>query len=178
MKAQLITLIALLVTQLNFAQSSAEVVIQPSSTRSTFYIKSISEGDTKEVFIVGDKMKVIFYNEADELVQLKGILTKIESGGIIIGDDRILIKDIHSVSYFKIGKIIGGAVGSLAGAGLILSGSAIINNADSTLVSIGERVGGGALMVIGGLAIAGSTFMAVFPKKRDVKKYTFHTYMA
>jgi hypothetical protein len=104
-----ITIFMLIVDTLIIAQSG-----------STFYVKKKDNGDVKKVYIIGDKITLLYGYSGDSHLKIKGLINEISEDKIKIDDKWIEVSNIHGIISHEFFKTLIGSVGLAIGIGVIL----------------------------------------------------------
>jgi len=153
---------------------SAQITIGQSSN--TFFIKKKSDGDVKNVFVIGDKLKLKYTNDVQEITKIKGRIRDITEEGVVIEGQTIHLSNIISVSAHNTNRKIIGGILVAGGIGIAIAGSSQPSSSGNLDLS---DIGRGLIGVVGTMvAVPSAIFMVILPKKYKVEKFQFSTFLA
>ena len=147
--------------------------ISYAQSRSTFYIKKKDNGDVKKVYLIGERVKLVYGYSQDSIFKLKGLINEISEDKIKVDDKWIEVSSIREIISHGFFNTLIGSVGLAIGVGIILThkpeplgdGDLFFTEDDMTVLSVYP-------------IIFTSTALILIPINYGHKKFVFKTYLA
>ena len=155
-----ITLFMIIVGTISYAQS-----------RSTFYIKKKDNGDVKKVYLIGERVKLVYGYSQDSIFKVKGLINEISEDKIKVDDKWIEVSNIREIISHSFFNTFIGSVGLAISAGIILrpkpepETNSIFTEEESIALTVYP-------------ILLPSTALLLIPINYGHKKFIFKTYLA
>jgi len=147
-----------------------------AQSRSTFYIKKKDNGDVKKVYLIGERVKLVYGYSQDSIFKVKGLINEISEDKIKVDDKWIEVSSIREIISHGFYNTFIGSVGLAISVGIILRPKHETIQGDDIFTQEESNALRTVLAVYP--IILTSTALILIPIKYGHKKFVFKTYLA
>jgi hypothetical protein len=148
-----------------------------AQSRSTFYIKKKDNGDVKKVYLIGERVKLVYGYSQDSIFKLKGLINEISEDKIKVDDKWIEVSSIREIISHGFFNTFIGSVGLAISLGVILRPKQEQEPNYSGIFTQEESNAFRTLFTVYPILLS-STALLLIPINYGHKKFIFKTYLA
>ena len=154
--------------------------ISYAQSRSTFYIKKKDNGDVKKVYLIGERVKLVYGYSQDSIFKVKGLINEISEDKIKVDDKWIEVSSIREIISHGFFNTFIGSVGLAISVGVILRPKQEQESNYSGIFTQEESNAFRTLFTVLTVSpiLLSSTALLLIPIKYGHKKFVFKTYFA
>ena len=148
-----------------------------AQSRSTFYIKKKDNGDVKKVYLIGERVKLVYGYSQDSIFKVKGLINEISEDKIKVDDKWIEVSNIREIISHGFFNTFIGSVGLAISLGVILRPKQEQEPNYSGIFTQEESNAFRTLLTVYPILLS-STALLLIPINYGHKKFVFKTYLA
>ena len=148
-----------------------------AQSRSTFYIKKKDNGDVKKVYLIGERVKLVYGYSQDSIFKVKGLINEISEDKIKVDDKWIEVSSIREIISHGFFNTFIGSVGLAISLGVILRPKQEQEPNYSGIFTQEESNAFRTLFTVYPILLS-STALLLIPINYGHKKFIFKTYLA
>ena len=154
--------------------------ISYAQSRSTFYIKKKDNGDVKKVYLIGERVKLVYGYSQDSIFKVKGLINEISEDKIKVDDKWIEVSSIREIISHGFFNTFIGSVGLAISVGVILRPKQEQESNYSGIFTQEESNAFRTLFTVLTVSpiLLSSTALLLIPINYGHKKFIFKTYLA